>query len=123
MFNAFVIYSKTSQNKPRYKKFLLEVARKWISVDSNKSSSTPAGSISSTSKRAPYKDPPSRLSGKLSDHVLEQIVTGVKTNPTRRCRVCSSKGKRSEMRYVCKTCFVPLHAGDCHTVYHTKKNY
>lgn len=123
LFNAFKIYSNSNlQNKCRFKKFLLEVAREWITLDSNECSFVP-GTSSRTSKRAPYKDPPFRLSGQLKDHVLEKIVTGVKINPTRTCRVCSSKGKRSETRYICKTCCVPLHVGDCYTAYHTKKKY
>ncbi|GBN06184.1 PiggyBac transposable element-derived protein 4 [Araneus ventricosus] len=122
LFNAFVIYSKKCQNKIRYKKFLLEVARIWLSSESIESNTQPANT-SHASKRAPHKDPVSRLSGKLLDHVLEPIITASKTNPTRKCRVCSSKGKRSETRYICKTCCVPLHVGECFNFYHTKKNY
>lgn len=109
------------ESKIRYKKFLLEVAREWITVVSKECSTAP--DTSRISKTAPSKDPPSRLSGQLRDHVLEKIVTARKTNPTRACRVCSSKGKRSETRYICKTCGVPLHVGDCYTFYHTKKKY
>lgn len=121
LFNAFKIYCKCNlQNKKRYKRFLLEVVRKWITVDA---CSTVPGTSSGTSQRAPYNDPPFRLSGQLKDHVLEKIVTGVKKNPTRTCRVCSSKGKRSETRYICKICCVPLHVGECYADYHSKRNY
>ncbi|GBM08953.1 hypothetical protein AVEN_57487-1 [Araneus ventricosus] len=70
----------------RYKKFLLEVARIWLSSESIESNTQPANT-SHASKRAPHKDPVSRLSGKLLDHVLEPIITASKTNPTRKCRV------------------------------------
>ena len=70
-----------------------------------------------------YNDAPFRLFGQLRDHVLKKIVTGRKTNPTRACRVCCSKGKHSETRYICKSCCLPLHVGDCYTVYHRKKKY
>ena len=70
-----------------------------------------------------YSDAPFRLSGQLKDHVLEKIVTSRKTNPTRACRGRCSKGKYSETRYICKSCCVPLHVGDCYTVYHKKKKY
>lgn len=44
-----------SQTKQRYKKFLLQVARKWISVVSNECSALPDSS-SGNYKRAPYKE-------------------------------------------------------------------
>lgn len=89
------------------------------SYNDSRSPSTSSG----TSKKAPNIDSPFRLSGQLKDHVLEKIFTGTKRNPTKACRVCSSKGKRSESRYICKTCCVPLHVGDCYTAYHTKTKY
>ncbi|KAI4476035.1 hypothetical protein M0802_014946 [Mischocyttarus mexicanus] len=122
LFNSYKMYcTYRPENKIRYKKFLLEVAREWITEVSKECST--AADTSEISKRAPSKDPASRLSEQLRDHVLEKIVTARKTNPTRTCRVCSSKGKRSETRYICKTCGVPLHVGDCYTLYHTKTNY
>ena len=50
------------------------------------------------------------------DHTVQLLVSIVH-------RVCSSKGKRNEARYICKSCCVPLHVDDCYTVYHTKKKY
>lgn len=75
--------SNRERSEIRYKKFLPEEARKWISVYSNECNTLP-GSYSRISipKRLFTKI---LLSGKLNDHVLEQIVTYVKTNPTRRC--------------------------------------
>lgn len=82
-----------------------------------------APGTSRISKIAPYENTPFRLSGQVRDHVLEKIVTTRKVNPTRACRVCSPKGKLSETRYICKSCCVPLHVGDCYIVYHTKNKY
>lgn len=75
--------SNRERSEIRYKKCLPEEARKWISVYSNECN-TLSGSYSRISipKRLFTKI---LLSGKLNDHVLEQIVTYVKTNPTRRC--------------------------------------
>lgn len=116
MFNAYKLYcTYLPENKTRYNKFLLEVTREWISVDFKDCSIEP--DTSQTSETAPYNDTPFRLSGQVREHVLE------KENPTRVCRVYSSRGKRSETRYICKSCGVPLHVGDCYTTYHTKKNY
>ena len=67
-------------------------------------------------------DSPFGLSGRLKDHVSEETVTGMKKkDPIRTCRVCSSKGNHSGTRYICKTCCVPLHVGDCCTLYHAKE--
>jgi hypothetical protein len=40
------------------------------------------------------------------------------------CQCCSSNSqKRSETRYICKFCLVPLHKGECFQRYHTLKHY
>ncbi|XP_076476105.1 uncharacterized protein LOC143302920 [Bombus vancouverensis nearcticus] len=122
LLDAYKTYcTHLPKNKTRYTKFLLEVAREWITVDSKERSIAP--DASRISKTASYNDAPFRLSGRLRNHVLEKIVTGRKTDPTRAYRVCPSKGKRSETGYICKSCCVPLHVGDCYTVYHRKKKY
>ena len=82
-----------------------------------------APDTSRISKTSPYNDAPFRVFGQLKDHVWEKIVTYRKTNLTRTYRVCYSEGKHSETRYICKSCCVLLHVGDCYTVYHTKKKY
>ena len=94
LFNAYKTYcTYLPKNKTRYRKFLLEVAREWITVDSKECSIAP--DASRISKTVTYNDAPFRLSGQLRNNVLEKIVTGRKTNPTRACRVCPSKGKHS----------------------------
>ena len=94
LFNAYKTYcTYLPKNKTRYRKFLLEVAREWITVDSKECSIAP--DVSRISKTVTYNDAPFKLSGQLRNNVLEKIVTGRKTNPTRACRVCPSKGKHS----------------------------
>ena len=110
LFNAYKMYY-LPENKTRYKKFLLEVTRVWITVDSKECSIAP--DTSRIFKIAPYNDAPFRLSGWLKGHVLEKIVTGRKTNPSRTCREeDASKERRNETTYICKRC-VPLHVVDC----------
>ncbi|XP_041661730.1 piggyBac transposable element-derived protein 4-like isoform X1 [Cheilinus undulatus] len=66
----------------------------------------------------------SRLDGQIGTHQLELLQsTSRKSRPARRCRVCTRRGQRSETKMWCKSCFVPLHAGECYTAYHTKLNY
>ncbi|KAI4475941.1 hypothetical protein M0802_014974 [Mischocyttarus mexicanus] len=99
LFNAYKMYcTYRPESKIRYKKFLLEIAREWITVVSKECSTAPDTSV--RSQTAPSKDSPSRLSRQLKDYVLEKIVSARRTNPTKACRVCSSKGKRSETRYI-----------------------
>ncbi|KAM9743810.1 piggyBac transposable element-derived protein 4-like [Menidia menidia] len=75
--------------------------------------------------RAPYNtDPESRRDGDLGRHRLQHLPpTSRKARPARKCRVCARRGYRSETKMWCKSCRVPLHAGDCFTDYHTKMNY
>lgn len=50
-------------------------------------------------------------------------ATESKSNPTRRCIVCTKKQKRKESRYICEPCNVSLCVIPCFQDYHTKKNY
>ncbi|KAI4479063.1 hypothetical protein M0802_014457 [Mischocyttarus mexicanus] len=87
------------ESKIRYKKFLLEIAREWITVVSKECSTAPDTSV--RSQTAPSKDSPSRLSGQLKDYVLEKIVSARRTNPTKACRVRAVFGpKKSECLHV-----------------------
>lgn len=45
--------------------------------------------------------------------------TGKKVNPTRRCFVCSRKGKRRESVYWCELCGIGLCVTPCFEIYHT----
>jgi len=38
--------------------------------------------------------------------------------PARPCKGCAAR-KRSETRYICKFCVVPLHKGSCFDKYHS----
>ncbi|XP_041960142.1 piggyBac transposable element-derived protein 4-like isoform X2 [Alosa sapidissima] len=111
MFNAYVLYQARN---PGECKTLLEFIRRVVKSEEGRR--TP---------RAPYNtDPDSRLDGELSRHKLERLMpTSKKGRPSRRCRVCARKGRRSETKMCCKSCGVPLHAGECFTAYHTKLNY
>lgn len=80
--------------------------------------------LPSTSGRAARLDPPGRLSGNLSDHILCKIICS-KTNKRlrRRCRVCYANKKRSDTGYMCKNCGVALHIDECFRRYHTELTY
>ena len=92
-----------------YKQFLLAVARECVTDHSGEcSGSTAPGPSCGSFKRAAHKDPPCWLSGKRKEHILEKIIpTGLK-NAARKCRFCSSRGKRSEIWYISSRCSVPL---------------
>lgn len=75
-------------------------------------------------KRAPVHDPITRLDGIMKNHILVNIPpTQKKERPSRPCKVCLKKKKRSETKFICISCKIPLHVGDCFTRYHTLKNY
>ena len=81
LFNEFKIYcSLNAQNKMIYKQVLLAVAREWVTDNSSECSGSPApGPACGISKRAPHKDPPCQLSGKIKEHILEETIpTGLK---------------------------------------------
>lgn len=74
--------------------------------------------------RKPLQDPPDRLSGDMRMHTLEQIIgKGKQKYPCRKCAVCLAHMIRSETRYICKFCVVPLHKGECFERYHTMERY
>jgi len=127
--NFFVYRTLNTNKEVKYKNFLQEVGRSWISEDQNttKSSSddlqvpenqsTPGG---------PKEDPPGRLSGVFRIHKLEIIVAGgegKKKYPARQCKVCAAHKKQSETGYMSKFCIVLLHKGSCFEKYHPVKIY
>ena len=74
--------------------------------------------------RPPHFDPPTRLNGKVAEHVLVSIPPTAKSKgPRRKCRVCSRKKKRSETRLQCQSCHIPLHPKKCYALYHSKKTF
>jgi hypothetical protein len=125
VIKSYRIYTALNpQKKMKYKHFLLDVARDWISDPVEVYRCEEELGPSAETKRVSRKDPPGRLSGGIKEHFLEEIVCkGVKKNPARRCRVCASQGKRSETHYICKSCGVPLHQNECFQRYHTLKRY
>jgi hypothetical protein len=127
LLNAYIIYSKLNPGtRKTYREYLLDVARSLIAE-------SPAcfGSDLPTveglffiRQRLPHEDPVARLSGIMSDHRLTAIPpTSKRKYPSRNCRVCSRHKKRGETRYICSSCQVPLHKGECFTCYHTKEQY
>jgi len=118
LFNAFFMYRTLNTNKKvKYKNFLLEVGRSWISEVQNQSESSSDGlqlPEKQTTPRGPKQDLPGRLSSDFRTHKLEKIVgggEGKRTYPARQCKMCVAHKKRSETRYICKFCVVSLHKG------------
>jgi hypothetical protein len=73
---------------------------------------------------APRRDSVGRLSGDRTQHQLKAIVgAGKKKYPKKPCRVCMAHKKCKNSRYICNTCKVHLHKGDCFMRYHTRMKY
>ena len=126
---TFQFFSNLSKTKPYIKndkEFLLQVAkdRATDKVETDTDAARPG--TSTQTPRVPHEDPPGRLSGDMRKHVLEKTVGskwGKRKYPARRCHVFAVHKKRSETRYICKFCLVPLHKGECFQRYHTLKHY
>ena len=126
LFNSFVVYNSHAPKKIKYKNFLYAVAFHWVSdtISEAPTFQDPGPSTSST-KRAPFRDPPGRFSMDMRKHKIEKIKGAEKNkkNPQRQCRMCSAQKVRSETSFICKSCVVPLHRGECFEKYHTLKHY
>ena len=81
--------------------------------------------------RAPRgRDPRSRLSSNVPPRPAEHLpvkipaAPGAKNQtPARVCKVCKANGKRSETRFMCGHCHVPLHRQICFEEYHNVESY
>ena len=130
LFNAFFVYRTLNTNKKvKYKNFLHEVGRSWISDVQNRSEPNSDDlqlPQKQTTPRRPKQEPPGRLSGDFRIHKRLKTVCGgegKRKYPSRQCKVCAAHKKRSETRYICKFCVVPFHKGSCFERYHSVTNY
>ena len=79
LFNAFCVYRTLKQK--RYKNFLHEVTRSWISevqITAKSNSDDLQMPEKQTTPRGPKLDPPGKLSGDFRTHKLGKIVAGGK---------------------------------------------
>ena len=100
LFNTFFVYRTLNTNKKvKYKNFLHEVGRSWISEVQNRSESNSDDlqlSEKQTTPRGPKQEPPGKLSGDFIIHKLDKIVRGGKGKrkyPARQCKVCDAHEK------------------------------
>ncbi len=96
--------------------------KSWISQEQAGGGEERVDPPTESNTRAPYNtDPRNRVNYLFAVHALVPIAsTSKKQHPTRRCRVCACNGFRSETSFYCKSCGVPLHSGNCCTVYRSK---
>jgi hypothetical protein len=81
LFHAFCVYRTLTNKTVRYKNFLHEVARSWISdvqITAKSNSDALQMPEKQTTPRGPKLDPSGRLSGDFRTHKLEKIVAGGK---------------------------------------------
>jgi hypothetical protein len=65
-------------------------------------------------------DKPLRLQCMQWAHFASKIPPTIKKpNPTRRCKVCKTRGVRKETCYECERCKVALHVVGCFKIYHS----
>jgi hypothetical protein len=119
LFNSFLVYKTLNKGlkEQKYKKFLHEYAKNWITErghmsDSNSDDDNTVPSEKKPTPSGPAEDSTARLSGNFSKHKLGKIVGGGqgKTKyPVSQRRVCSAHKKGIETRYICEYCVAPLH--------------
>ena len=125
----FCVQDTNTNKKVKYRNFMHEVGRSWISEVQNQSESNSDDlqlPEKQTKPRGPKQDPLGRLSSDFRIHKLEKIGgggEGKRKYPARLCKVCSACKKRSETRYICKFCVVPLHKGSCFEKHHSVTSY
>jgi len=98
--NAIFVYRTLNTNrKVKYKNFLHEVGRSWISEVQNRSESS-SDDLQWLEKkitpRGPKQEMPGRLSGDFRIHKLEKIDAGgegKKEVSPRQCKVCAAQKK------------------------------
>jgi len=140
LFNSDVTFSKNNPNSCKsFLDFMSDITENLThisdavsSLSSSSSSSSSSCDESQGSSRTPAPTPtkcalknypPGRLDVKVKNHKLVHIppAKNYKT-PTRKCRVCVRKNK-TETRFLCAQCGVPLHPEGCYKQYHMLKHY
>ena len=127
LYNAFTIYkAKNPQsNCKQLLTFIQGVVRVWTGARAGGEGASPSKPpLHDCFQRVPHVDPHCRLDANFAQHVL--IVyppTPNEKHPRKGCRVCAKKKKYRRTSYYCKRCNIPLHHGECYTLYHTKLNY
>jgi hypothetical protein len=92
LFNTFFVYRTLNTNKKvKYKNFLLEVGRSWISEVQNRCESNSDSQMpeKQTPPKEPIKDLPGRLSGDFRIHELENMFAGGERNKKYLARQCT----------------------------------
>ena len=114
VFNSFVLYKQCNVNSK-----LAFLDYKMLLVDNIVTKYYFGGTASA---RGLLADCPLRLTGR---HFPSHIpASGKKSQPTRKCKVCSSAKMRHETRYMCLDCgSVPLCVDPCFRLYHSVKFY
>jgi hypothetical protein len=100
LFNAFFVYRTLNTNKKgKYKNFLHEVGRSWLSEVQNRSESNSDYlqlPEKQTKSMEPKQDPPGRLSRDFRINKLEKIVgggEGKRKYPAKQRKVCAAHKK------------------------------
>ncbi|PNF41852.1 hypothetical protein B7P43_G15799 [Cryptotermes secundus] len=114
MLNASIIHRALNPQKKRerYTSFRVNIAEEMLLKIKLPSYPT-RGCLSQGNK-------PLRLQSMQWAHFPSKIPpTNKKAAPSRRCKVCSTRGVRKETCYECEQCKIALHVDDCFKIYHT----
>jgi hypothetical protein len=127
LFNAYFVCKTLNTNKKvEYKNFLLEVGKSWKTEVQNWSE--PSTDDLQSSEKQTHQGGLNRTlqadCPAISDYTnwKNLLVLEKKTDSARQCKMFVAPKKRSENRYICTFCFVPLPKGSCFDKYNSVKN-
>ncbi|XP_054281132.1 piggyBac transposable element-derived protein 4-like [Macrosteles quadrilineatus] len=116
LFNSYVVFKKLTRKKLGFSEFKERFVKQMF-----ESRQLPPYNRRGRSSNS---ETPLRLQAATWGHFPRPIPPNeVKQTPSRRCKVCSAQGKRSDSRWECELCLVALHMPECFKAYHTKMNF
>jgi hypothetical protein len=129
LFNAFFFYKNlNSVSKLKYQEFLVQEAKVWSTAEIQAAKTQTQTQCDLDDQLTPHIGLMWTPMGNFSvicGNVLGKIVKsehGKRKYPARQCHVCAVH-KKSQSRYICELCLVPLYKGDCFQRYHTLKHF
>jgi hypothetical protein len=110
LHNAFILFKCQNPNSKinNTYHFILSVCRSW----------TGAAEPGRRAPPPPSPSPSPRPTSATAHEPMQIPPTPKKSYPTKRCVMCTSAGKRKEVRTICRVCKVALHEKGCFQAYH-----
>ena len=112
LVNTHILYNETNTNKLTQLEFRIQVATELLEGYQH-------------TRSQHYASPNVQLPLRLTERPFpEPVPSDTPYGGRPQCEVCHARGvKRSQTKFRCKNCKVPLHIHPCFEIFHTKLNY